>query len=236
MISLKGVDLSNLIINLTEKHKLFSLDYLNHCIQNHNYGPMIKNKTLEPITIDMLKSKKIRSSASEMHTLFVNFSLIIGHKINPELDEWKLYMNLRQIIDIVTSKVISKHTHELLENLVEEHHELYLKCFTDTLKPKHRLLNHYARIMRITGPLIALSSMRFESFHKKFKNVSKSVTCRKHLLTTFAKKFEFQLCIGSKFLHPRKSLHSWAKLTNISMSASVNLFDQNTREYIETTL
>lgn len=72
------------------------------------------------------------------------------------------------MIDMLTAKAVNERTFELVESLIEEHHELYLKCFDDTLKPKHHNLE---RIMRMVGPLKPISSMRFESFHKKFKNI-----------------------------------------------------------------
>lgn len=184
-------DLTNIISSLIYKYKLFSLDYLNQCIKSFNYGPMNKNKIIEDITVEMLNNKTIRASASEMQTLFVNFSKIIGHKIPRELEEWKIYILMRQINDIVCSKIIDPRSHELLKTLVHEHHELYIRCYGG-LKPKHHFMVHYPRIMKRIGSLFAYSNLRFESFHKKFKNVANSVNCRINLLTTFATKYEYQ--------------------------------------------
>lgn len=200
-------DLTNIIISLIDKYKLFTLAYLNECIKTFNYGPLNKNKIIEDITKEMLDKKTIRASASEMQTLFINFSKIIGHKIPRELKEWRIYIIMKQINDLVCSKIIDTRTYELLQTLVHEHHELYTECFGD-LKPKHHFLVHYPRIMKLIGPLFANCNLRFESFHKKFKNVANAVNCRINLLTTFATKYEYQfanllLNFENSFLKPK---------------------------------
>lgn len=139
------------------------------------------------------KYKKIRSSAAEMHSLFTHFALIIGHKVDPQSVEWKLYLKLRKIMAIVFSKTIHRRSFELLAFLVKEHHELYIICFgRNSLKPKHHFMVHYPKMCFMIGSLQSISSMRYESFHKKFKNVANTTTCRINLLTTFAIKCEYQ--------------------------------------------
>lgn len=190
-------DLCNIIINLINQN-CFTLDELNANIKYHNYGPFFKNKSIDPITIEKLQNTKLKTSGEEMRVLLINFGLIIGHRVNRDCPEWRLYLVLREIVTIVTSKTVHRRSHEILKTLVSEHHELYLQCFKyDHLKPKHHLMVHYARILQMIGPIDLVSSMRYESFHKKFKNVANVITCRINLLTTFAKKMEYQ---NAKFL------------------------------------
>lgn len=197
-------DLCNIIKNLVDQ-KVFTLDELNANIRYHNYGPFVKNKTLDSITFEMLTKNKIRSSGEEMHVLVASFAFIIGHRVNKDCPEWRLYVVLRRILSIVTAKTIHRRTHEYLSDLITQHHNLYLQCFPDdTLKPKHHFMIHYPRIMQYIGPLSSVSCMRYESYHKKFKNVSKVVSCRINLLTTFAKKIEYQLSYF--FLYFEKTL------------------------------
>lgn len=122
-----------------------------------------------------------------MKAFLLHFSTIIGHKVHRLTTEWLLYIKLREIFDILSSKTID------MNSFVQEHHELYLHCFPDDhLRTKYHFMIHYGRICFMVGPLDLISSMRFESFHKKFKNVATTTTCRKNLLTTFAKKLEYQ--------------------------------------------
>lgn len=193
---LEGVchyDICNIIINLINK-KYFTLEELNTNIRYHNYGPFVKNKKIDPITVENLENVHLRTSGSEMQTLVVNLAFIIGHRVDRDCLEWKLYIVLRQILMIVTSKVVHKRAYQLLSTLVSEHHELYLQCFPyDLLKPKHHFMVHYPRTMQMVGPIGPISSMRFESYHKKYKNVANVITCRINLLETFAKKIEYQI-------------------------------------------
>lgn len=187
----------NIIINLINK-KFFTLAELNGNIKFHNYGPFVKNKKLDPITVENLEKTHLRTSGAEMKTFVLNFAFLVGHRVDEDCPEWKLYITLREILTIVTAKTIHCQTFELLRSLVNEHHALYLQCFPyDTLKPKHHLMVHYARILQMISPTGLTSSMRFESYHKKFKNVANVITCRINLLTTFAKKVEYQI---AKFL------------------------------------
>lgn len=182
---LEGVchyDLCNIIINLINKNTLLYIRY-------HNYGPFIKNKKIDPITVENLEKVHLRTSGAEMKTLVLNLAFIIGHRVDRDCPEWKLYIVLRQILTILLSKTVHRRAYQLLSTLVIEHHELYLQCFPyDSLKPKHHFMVHYPKIMQMIGTIIQISSIRFESYHKKFKNVANVITCRINLLATFAQK------------------------------------------------
>lgn len=80
-----------------------------------------------------------------------------------------------------------------LENLVSEHHELYVEIFNDNLKPKHHFMVHYGTIIRHIGPIRQIWCMRFESKHTFFKSVSKITKNRINLLETFALKTQLSL-------------------------------------------
>lgn len=185
-------DLCCIIESLIRK-RYFTLEELNFEIRHHNYGPYSKNKSLDEITSTMLSKRDLKCSAAEMETFFLHLATIIGHKVKRGAKEWTLYITLRDIHALIFSKTIHKNSHELLAVLVREHHELYLNCFPgETLKPKHHYMLHYPRIMQMIGPISLISSIRYEAYHKKFKNVARTTQCRINLLTTFSKKIEFQ--------------------------------------------
>lgn len=209
-------DICNIIINLINK-KYFTLEELNANIKYHNYGPFVKNKKIDDITVENLEKTKLNTSGEEMKILLVNFALIIGHRVDFECPEWKLYLVLREICSIITSKTVHCRSYEILQNLVSEHHELYLQCFEyDTLKPKHHFMVHYARILRMIGPTNSISSMRYEAYHKKFKNIANVINCRINLLTTFARKIEYQ--IAKYFLNFQKTSNtpSFGKIDKVN--------------------
>lgn len=186
------VDLCNIIRGLIKKG-FFTLDELNHSIKTHNYGPCVKNKSIDDITSDMLERDRIKCSGAEMETFFINFATIIGHKVPHDADEWKVYIKSREIYAIIAAKVAVQGACQLLCDLVSEHHDLFLMCFPDKhFKTKHHLWLHYSDVMDEVGPVSRISSLRYEGYHKKFKNVSRITACRINLLTTFARKIEYQ--------------------------------------------
>lgn len=204
---LEGVchyDLCQIILNFINVHKYFSLAELNSFIETFNYGPLNRNRKIDSITIEMLNKNKIKASASEMSILFKYFANIIGHKIPKQNIEWIIYLSLKQIMGIVMSKTIHIKQHELLKELIYKHHVLYIECF-GPLKPKHHFMIHYPEISKSIGPISSLSAMRFESFHKNFKSVSKTISCRINMLTSLTTKYEYQV---ANLLLNFKSFHA----------------------------
>lgn len=186
------VDLCNIISGLIKKG-YFTLQELNHLMKTHYYGPCIKNKSIDDITTEMLDKDKIKCSGAEMETFFISFATIIGHKIPYDENEWKLYIKAREIYSIITAKLAVRGAPELLRNLIGEHHELFLICFPNKhFKAKHHLWVHYPSVVDMVGSVSRISCLRYEAYHKKFKNVSRMTTCRINLLTTFAHKIEYQ--------------------------------------------
>lgn len=128
--------------------------------------------------------------------------LIIGDKIPENNCAWEVFLLLKQIISIVTSRTIHESTPKLLKSLIEEHHNSYLEVFDNiTLKLKHHIITHYPEIMTTVGPLINISSMRFEAKHRDFKKNANVVNSRVNITLTLAKKNQLQLC--ERFLSKR---------------------------------
>lgn len=96
-------------------------------------------------------------------------------------------------------KTIHKDTHILLQTLIKEHHELFQSVFKTELSPKMHFMVHYPRIMRSIGPLCYVSSMRYESFHKIFKNIIKNNNCRKNITASCA--FKIKMRYADLFLN-----------------------------------
>lgn len=86
---------------------------------------------------------------------------------------------------------------DLIGSLIHKHHDLYMKLFDKSLKPKHHIMTHYAQIIKKIGPLKHIWSMRLEAFHKVLKNISDATASRKNIALTNAKKnqlmFAFRL-------------------------------------------
>lgn len=195
-------NLTKIILKFINYYKFFNLETLNNKIQNHYFGPHSKNTNIVILPKEMLEKNKIKASASEMLNLYTHFSLIIGDLFDSsDTPEWSLYLKLREIMSIVFEKSVHIKKCEFLKILISEHHQIYISCFGN-LKPKHHFMVHYPNILKQIGPLANISSMRFEAFHKTFKDTAKTTNCRKNLLHTLVVKNQFQV---SEFLNTFES-------------------------------
>jgi len=81
-----------------------------------------------------------------------------------------------QILDIVTSTSLQVGCCELLQTLVSEHNDLYIKYSHQKLKPKYNFMLHYNTIIQQLGPLVNLWCMRFEAKHRLSKISANTTT------------------------------------------------------------
>lgn len=63
-------------------------------------------------------------SVGEMLTFVRHFGIIIGDLIPKDDVVWRVYLNSRQILDIVSSRSLQRECKSILDNLVTEHHLL----------------------------------------------------------------------------------------------------------------
>jgi hypothetical protein len=142
---------------------------------------------------EKLLNNNLGLSASEMIFFIRMFPFLIGDSVSKNDIVWDFYLNLRGIVDIVFSKVMHKDTRFFLSILIEEHLKMYLQLFNDSLKPKHRNLLHYCRIIELIGPLSNVSAMRFECKHRESKQTPYVCHNRKNITYTLAMKHQLKL-------------------------------------------
>lgn len=192
---LEGVckyDMAFLVFYYVNDLKLFSLEVLNDRMVNFDYGPDNGNKP-SVLNIENIRKHIIRQSASEMMTLVRYFGLLIGDFIPRNDPVWYLYILLRQILDLITSSSLQKGSYELLQTLIAEHHDLYLKYSNLYLKPKYHFMLHYHTLLNKFGPLVSLWSMRFEAKHRISKISANTSSNRRNICKTLAIKHQLQL-------------------------------------------
>lgn len=82
-------------------------------------------------------------SASEMLCFMNYFGIIIGDMVPEKSELWALYIVLKKILDIIFCKWIRNEVIILIESLITEHHELYLRLFCGTKASPHGALPIY---------------------------------------------------------------------------------------------
>jgi len=91
---------------------------------------------------------------------------LIGDFVPKNDPVWYIYILLRQIIDLTTSTTLQKECCTLIQTLVAEHNDLYLKYSKQHLRPKYHFILHYHTMIKKFGPLVNLWCMRFEAKHR----------------------------------------------------------------------
>jgi len=171
----------------------FTLNSLNATIICFDYGchdigsrpPMIRQEHLD--------KGKLHFSAAEMMCFTTIFGLLIGDKVPEDEPGWRLYILLKETLDIVLAPSVLEGSSDLLEALIREHHSLLVEQFKVNLKPIHHFSVHYPRLMTQFGPPRHFWCMRYEGKHRPLKQIANATTSRRNLPYTVALKHQLQL-------------------------------------------
>nr|XP_054922870.1 uncharacterized protein LOC126523536 isoform X1 [Dermacentor andersoni] len=172
-----------------ENKRWLTFQYLNYRIMNFKYkGADARSKPCEVNA----RSNKLGGEAVRTWVLFRLLPAMIGHKIQNGNDPvWRLYLNLRKIVDIVCAPVITEGQSAYLSIIIQEYLEDRWELFpSEPLKPKHHYMLHYASMQIHFGPLINVWTLRFESKHSFFKNCVRSSKNFKAVAKTLAEKHQ----------------------------------------------
>lgn len=109
--------------------------------------------------------------------LFLHLPFILSkYKTNHHLVEmWICVKSLLRMSQTIHSSEITEYDLINLENDTHINLKNTMNIFKVNLIPKHHILTHYPTVIRLMGPVIHMSMMRFENKHKYFKDhVNKS--------------------------------------------------------------
>jgi len=195
-------DMCHVILYYTQTAKLFSLEKLNNRKTTFNYGTIEVGNISPPITLLHLQKYHLKMSAREVMTFVHFFPLMIGDLIPENDDVWNFVIILLKIIELLMSYKFTDNSIKYLEQLIKDHNSLYSLLFNDTLKPKHHFLIHYPNLIRESGPPRHFWCFRFEGKHKEIKTYARSITSRKNITLTLAKKI--QIKFAYLLMQPKK--------------------------------
>ena len=194
----------HLILNkLIDKH-YFTLETLNGRITSFNYGlPDLKNRPCT-YTIHKLRSPdgSPGQNAGQMWCLVRHIALMLGDCVPEDDQHWELLLALLECMDIIFALDISKGETLFLEQLIQDHHSLFLELFPERhLKPKQHFMVHYPSAMKFIGPLLLLWVMRFEAKHNFSRRLSHIVCNFRNIAKTLAYRHQMQLCYNIMTRH-----------------------------------
>lgn len=135
----------------------------------------IARTSLRCFRIICLKSNNSSGqSAAEAWCLVRVLPLMLSNHIPPDDENLELILRLLDCLAIIKAPISSFSLSSYLEDLITDHHELYLRLFGE-LKPKHHFMLHYPESIRMVGPLYRMCAQRFEGKHNFLKTLGHNI-------------------------------------------------------------
>ncbi|KAJ1530228.1 hypothetical protein ONE63_005155 [Megalurothrips usitatus] len=208
-------DLCQVLFNLVSVRGYFSIELLIDRLQGFDYGPNeVGNKPPTcKLSLNCLEKCSWNLSSSEMLCLSRYLGEIVGDLVPDTNRVWKLYVLVREIVEILSAPYFKKGLDVYLQTLIEEHREMYIVLF-GSLKPKHHLILRYPEILRRNGPFFAISSLMCERNHRKGKLYTKVCNCRVNFAHSVAVKSQLALC--ERLMHPDSFTRNRLKTYGVS--------------------
>ncbi|KAK3921794.1 Zinc finger protein 691, partial [Frankliniella fusca] len=208
-------DLSAIISSLV-KDKWFSYELLNRRIRYLSCkGTDLPKK---PAYVRS-KGDKLGGHAVQNWTLLRLLPFILGNKIkNTEHEAWKLYLQLKELCEILCAPKFSKSSVPYLKDvLIPAYYERRAVAIQDDkkypLRPKHHFMSHMPELLLKYGPLIHLWSLPYEQMHKLFKTVCRLSRNFINVEYTCAVRHQMHLAyLGTGPLFPEEQIESGSKL------------------------
>lgn len=121
-----------------------------------------------------IKNKKLNGTAHQNWIFVIAIPLLMKQcPIDQDDDVWMMFLSLLEICRLTCCRRITKTQISRLNGYIEEYIAYRVRCFPEiNLRPKHHYLTHYPHFMRLYGPLIHLSTLRFEQKHQYFKLIA----------------------------------------------------------------
>lgn len=154
------------VLDFLIAEKVFTFEEISAYVANFDYGKL--NRQNIPSTL--LDKKNIGQNASQIRCLLLHLPFVmLDFKDHPSVKKvWPGVSSLLTIIRIIHSADLYESDLNKLDETITFHLEFVQEFLEILLTPKYHTLLHYPPIMRFVGPVVHMSTMRYESKHKAF--------------------------------------------------------------------
>lgn len=200
---------------LTQGKSRLTLEMLNERIRLFDYEYNDKRNKPEPISMEQIRSSKLKTSAGQIKSLLENILLMIGDLID-DSPQWKYLIEVVKISELIMKPSYTIDSLQEMQIKISNNLQQYKTLFDRHLKPKAHLLTHYSLSIRHFGPPKYTSCFLPEAKHKIFKKIAKTTACRKNIALTVAIKDQLSLAykrlsntsfFGLPFITPGKAYY-----------------------------
>ena len=169
------VEMSLLLRHCILDEKYLRLDDYNYALHHfdfeyteNNKPPLIGNRSI------LVDGKALKISASQCLLLVRILPFLIGDVIPNHDSNWKCFLILLKIVDIIVCPWSSANLCGVLNLLIEEHHRSFISAYSEmAVTPKFHYLLHYPKQVMAVGPMLRTWNMRNEAKLNVFKQASR---------------------------------------------------------------
>lgn len=200
------------------KNKVFTEDELKNMVKFYQYPKQFRRD--KPSNLNFNR-QSLGQNATQMKCLFLNLPFILTkYENNIHLKKvWNCVQWLLRIFHIVYSEKVDEVMLKELEECVSNHLKSFKTHFGVDLIPKHHFIVHYANIVRMVGPLIHSSMIRFDAKHTVFKQFVRNTNNFVNINKTLAIKHQ-QCLAASENTFRDKITHSKEKKVDLGLIKS----------------
>lgn len=170
--------------------RILTLDEINTCIDNLDYGKEEVQYIPRPLTLKKLQDDNLKMSARECWQFLYLLPICLGHRVPEGNRDWELVLCLIEIVEIILSSTFYDTILDYLGRLVGKFCILYQELFGH-LKPKMHFATHLPTAIRAMGPPRHYMCFKMETYHRFFKIYAHVMPNRRNISLSFARKYQY---------------------------------------------
>ncbi len=179
-----GVDLFERVITQLILDQLFSYAELTQLVNNFEFSTVDKSNKPTIITEQL----KLNFTQAQMWCFMRHLPLIIGNLIPENHKHWELAIQFLDTVEHVLAPVQTQESVDYMRTLISDFLYMYKELYPEIKwKAKMHYLMHYPEMTLKYGPLISVSTMRFESKNEDVKGPVRRTNNKINILKTMAK-------------------------------------------------
>ncbi|CAF4248046.1 unnamed protein product, partial [Didymodactylos carnosus] len=209
------------------RKRLMTYAQIEHRTANFNYGTNDKSDKPPSVKAKHLQNDRLVGSASQKILFFRLFPLIF-HDVATQLDTFKLYSILREMLEIVLALPLRKSWLPYLNTLSKQFQSLLKEILPDKMRPKVHFCTEYSTIIRDFGPSTRYWCIRYEGRHLYFKKIALRTCNFKNITKTLTTRNQYRHCLS---LSRSYFLKSFTEASGSKLEKLVN-YDINIKELL----
>lgn len=174
--------------------RLITFNAIEARTEKFSYGAFDRSDKPPPVLVKNLNNDRITGSAAQKYCLFRLFPIIFADLVE-ELSLFKIYLILRELLDMVLAYPLRKSWLPYMQTLGINFQSMMLEPLPDKVTPKVHFASEYSKIIEDYGPPIKYWCMRYEGAHFYFKRIALQGYNYKNVPKTLAQRQQLRQCL-----------------------------------------